>query len=310
MAAAVLVAALVPTTAATAHATTPDGSHRPDTYVVSTVPGTSLEGIHVTRDGTMYVTSVATGAVYIGSTKSPRLRVHLPAGGNGRTAATGVHTDRWGRLLVAGADTDAMYLYDGRGRLVSKRSVPDGSFLNDFTIVGDTVYITDSNQGIVWKASLTARGLGGLSVFLRPGSTTPRLAAPNGIVSSPDGRVLLIGDGANEVTFRVDIRTRRAQVVTTGSRPLFGDGFLLEGHTLYAVLNYEAGDGYDFVVRKVQMSGDWTRARFVADSDPAPLEEGPTTIARDRGRLLWVNSQVYTQPGTPPYTVTKVPGLR
>src|SRR5262245_48430631 len=74
----------------------------PSTYVVSEEPGVMPEGIAVTRDGTMYVTSLGTGAVYRGSVHDPELRVFLPAGADGRSQAAGIHLDGRGRIFVAG----------------------------------------------------------------------------------------------------------------------------------------------------------------------------------------------------------------
>lgn len=46
----------------------------PDTYVVSRAPGVLPEGIAVTPDGTLYVSSDGTGALYRGHIGHPELR--------------------------------------------------------------------------------------------------------------------------------------------------------------------------------------------------------------------------------------------
>lgn len=289
----------------------PDGPrhHRPQTYVVSQTPGDTLEGIEVTRDGTMYVTSVGTGAVYRGSVRNPRLRLFLPPGSDGRTAATGVHVDRWGRVLVAGAGTSKLYLYDARGRLLAARAAKEGSFLNDFTFTRDAVYVTDSAHNMIWRASLTRHGLGPLEPWLTRDRISPIPYFLNGIVATPDGRTLLVGEQGQDLTYRVDIATRtvRPVEVTGANGILSGDGYLLEGHRLYVV--YAAGGGR-YVTRLARLDSTWSRATVIADSEPGAPGATPTTVARDRGRLLWVNSQLDVSPGTPPYTVSVVPGLR
>ncbi|HWD79863.1 MAG TPA: superoxide dismutase [Kribbella sp.] len=297
-----LVTTLLLLAAPTANATT---VHRPTEYVVSTTPGDTLEGIAVTRDGTMYVTSVGSGAVYRGNTRSPYLSRFLAPGSDGRTSATGIHVDRWGRILIAGASTSKLFLYDDRGRLLDVQQAADGSFLNDFTITGDAVYVTDSAHNQLWRAPLTRSGLGKLEPWITRDRIQPTPYYLNGIVT--DGKVLLVGEQGQDVTYRVDLRTKQVSVLDVPNGILSGDGYLLEGHRLYAV--YNAGGG-KYVTRLAILNDDLTAATLVADSGPGAAGATPTTIARDRGRLLWVNSQLDVAPGTPPYTVSVVPGLR
>lgn len=293
------------------HATTDhrNDNSRPSTYVVSEQPGDTPEGIEVTPDGTIYVTSVGSGAVYRGSVRSPRLKPFLAAGSDGRTSATGVHVDRWGRVLVAGASTSKLYLYDARGQLLAARTAQEGSFLNDFAFTADAVYVTDSAHNQIWRASLTAQGLGELEPWLTRDKISPTPYFLNGIVATPDGRTLLVGEQGQDLTYRVDIQTATAKPVeVTGANGILsGDGYLLEGQHLYAV--YNAGGGR-YVTRLARLDSTWSAAEVVADSAPGAAGSTPTTVARDRGRLLWVNSQLDVAPGTPPYTVSVVPGLR
>jgi hypothetical protein len=280
---------------------------RPSTYVVSTTPGDTPEGIAITGDGMMYVTSVGTGAVYRGSTSQPNLRPWLPAGSDGRTSATGIHVDRWGRVLIAGASTSKLYLYDARGRLLAVRKASDGSFLNDFAITADAVYVTDSAHNQIWRAPLTSRGLGELEPWLTRDKIEPTPYFLNGIVT--DGRTLLVGEQGQDVTYRIDLQSRQVSTleITGANGILSGDGYLLEGSRLYAV--YNAGGG-KYVTRLAWLNRDWTKARILADSLPGAPNATPTTVARDAGRLLWVNSQLDAAPGTPPYTVSVVPELQ
>ncbi|NEA35673.1 superoxide dismutase [Streptomyces sp. SID13031] len=280
---------------------------RPGSYLVSTIPGDTPEGIELTRDGTIYVTSVGTGAVYRGTVRDPKLRPFLPAGSDGRTTATGIHVDHWGRVLVAGAATSNLYMYDACGQLLAIRPAAEGSFLNDFAFTTDAVYVTDSAHNQLWRASLTEDGIGRLRPWLTRDKIQPTPYFLNGIVT--DGRALLVGEQGQDVTYRVDLRTKAVTTlaVSGANGILSGDGYLLEGHHLYAVHN--AGGG-KYVARLALLDRDWTKAKVVADSMPAATNSTPTTIARDGERLLWVNSQLDAAPGTPPYTVSVVPGLR
>jgi hypothetical protein len=226
-----------------------------------------------------------------------------------------VHVDRWGRILVAGFDTGALYVYDRSGQLLAERATLPGAALNDFTFSRDAVYVTDSVNQIVWRASLSASGVGPLQAWVTPEHLTPAPGFLNGIVITSDHRTLLVADQAANVTYRVDLATRQgAAIAVHGADGLFSaDGMLLEGHRLYGVYNFvdpTSPTGADWVTREVRLNGDYTEASWVADSDIAPDTDTPTTLARDRDRLLWVNSQLAFGSGTPPYTVTQVPGLR
>lgn len=291
---------------AQAHQTQLEHHQRPETYTVSTTPGDTPEGIEVTRDGTIYVTSVGSGAVYRGTVRNPNLKPFLPAGSDGRTSATGVHVDHWGRILVAGASTSKLYMYDARGHLLAIRPAAEGSFLNDFAFTQDAVYVTDSAHNQIWRATLTKDGLGRLKPWLTRDKIQPTPYFLNGIVT--DGHTLLVGEQGQDVTYSINLRTKAVSTleITGANGILSGDGYLLEGHRLYAV--YNAGGG-KYVTRLALLNRDWTKAQVLADSMPGATNATPTTIARDGHRLLWVNSQLDAAPGTPPYTVSVVPGL-
>jgi hypothetical protein len=288
---------------------------RPTTYIVSRTPADNPEGISVSADGTMYVSSVGSGAVFAGTDREPELHPFVPAGADGRHAAAGVHVDRFGRIFVAGFDTGALYVYDRAGRLLAKRDTVAGAKLNDFTFTDDAVYVTDSGTGTVWRASLTGAAIGPLRAWLTADEFTPSAGFLNGIVTTPGQGALIVSDQLTDTTFHVDISTRHVVPLTVVGAPngLFSaDGLLLEGRHLYGVHNFydpTQPGGIAIVTRLMQMSSDYLIATWIADSDKASAAETPTTIARDGCRLLWVNSQLFTAPGTPPYTVTQVPGL-
>lgn len=291
-----------PAPAAQAH-----GRRRPDRYLVSTTPGENLEGIEVTRRGTMYVTSVATGAVFRGDVRSPRLRRWLPAGRDGRTSATGVHVDRYGHVLVAGASTGRFYTYAANGRLMSTRQVAGESFLNDFSFTRHHVYVTDSASGTVHRARITRFGAGELEPFVTKADFAPATDFLNGIVTTPDERYLVVSDWGTDVTYRVDLRSRRVdRIEIAGGRALGADGLLLRGHTGYALqTDWETERSW---VRVVRFDRSFLTARVVRDSPSVGFDASPTTLAFDRGRLLWVESQLNAPSSRPPFTVARVPG--
>ncbi|MGC4785919.1 SMP-30/gluconolactonase/LRE family protein [Micromonospora zamorensis] len=289
---------------------------RPDTYVVSGAPGVLPEGIAVTRTGTMYVTSVATGAVYRGDVRHRWLRPFLPAGSDGRTRAAGVHVDRAGRLFVAGYDTATLFVYDPDGRLLAKRSAVTGAALNDLVITDHAVYVTDSAGGTIWRATLDGGRVGPLVPWLLPSDFPAAPGFLNGIVATADGRLALVadqgtGEPGTERLWRIDLADATASEVAVSGGQLGADGLLLEGDRLYGVVNFpDPAGGYRFAVNLAVLDGDLRAARVVRQSHTAGLEQSPTTLARDHDRLLWVNSQLNATAPAPPFTVTEVPGLR
>jgi len=290
----------------------PEGQRgRPTTYEI---PGEGVlpEGITVAPGGTFYVSSIGGGAIFRGDVHEPRLREWVPAGHAGRTQAAGIHVDGRGRLFVAGAEgpDGVLYVYDRRGRLVARREPPrTEAALNDLTLTRDAVYVTDSVHQVIYRATLHGSEIGGLEEWL---DLNPHSPAPpegrflNGIVTGGGGRVLLVADLLAEVLFRVDIATQAVELVDLGGAEWGGDGMLLEGRNLYAVVWDQQPDGsFAIDVRAARLSHDLTSGTVVARvDDPSFLD--PTTLARDRDRLLVVNSQLQHQPGTPPFTVTAI----
>jgi sugar lactone lactonase YvrE len=283
----------------------------PATYIVSNEPGVMPEGIAVTPDGTMYVTSFATGAVYRGDVRRPRLTPFLPAGRDGRTQAAGIHVDRYGRIFVAGYATATLFVYDRAGRLLTARTAPDpGAALNDLAITADAVYVTDSQTGVVWRAALSGRRIGDLVAWIDATAFPVAPSYLNGIVTTVDGRVALVADQGTEALFRIDLRGRTVTRVALIGGTFGADGMLLEGDRLYGTVNFatDAG-GVDFAVRVLSLSADLSVGVVVAESGAVSQDQSPTTLARDGRRLLWVNSQFVSAAPSPPFTVTEVPAI-
>jgi sugar lactone lactonase YvrE len=291
----------------------------PATYVVSNTLGDNPENISVSADGTMYVSSVGTGAVYRGNTANATLHPFISAGADGRHQAAGVRVDPWGRIFVAGFDTGTLYVYDRDydrdAHLLAKRVTVPGAALNDLAFGNGAVYVTDSAKQTIWRASLSANHVGQLTAWLTPDRFSPAAGFLNGIVITPDQRTLLVADQISNVTYRVNIARHIATALTVVQAPdgsFSADGLLLEGHRLYGVYNYsDPADPstIDFVTRLVQLDDTYTTATWVADSAIVHEADTPTGIARAGCRLLWVNSQLFAEPNTTPYTVTQIQGL-
>jgi hypothetical protein len=104
----------------------------------------------------------------------------------------------------------------------------------------------------------------------------------------------------------VAARTGEVREVAVAGGSLGGDGLLLRGRTLESVQTDWATE--ETFVRTAQFTGDFSAAVVVRDSARvSAVEVGPTTIARDRGRLLWVEGQLSDETPDVPYRVSVVP---
>ncbi|KUL73815.1 MULTISPECIES: SMP-30/gluconolactonase/LRE family protein [unclassified Streptomyces] len=295
-------ALLIGTTAVPAAGT---GRPLPDRYVVSHAPGTLPEGIDVRPDGTLYVSSDGTGALYRGRVTSPRMRPFPAQGATSRGSTRGVHTDRTGRVYSVGRGRLTVHAPDGR--LLHAVDAPDGPLgapdLNDLVVTRDAVYVTDWANPVVLRASLRNGRVGPLEPWADVRGAFPgfpdRYWLLNGIVADPAGRTLLVASNGTEAVWRIDTATRDVSRLDLGDESFGADGMVLHGRTLYAVLNYGAPHGVyiarlDAELRTGTVVHRVTGARF----------DLPTTLARRACRLYVVNSQNDEPPGTPPYTVT------
>ncbi|MDI9835272.1 hypothetical protein [Streptomyces sp. KAU_LT] len=295
-------ALLIGTTAVPAAGT---GRPLPGTYVVSRTPGTLPEGIDVRPDGTLYVSSDGTGALYRGRVTSPRMRPFPAEGATSRGSTRGVHTDRAGRVLSVGRDRLTVHAPDGR--LLQTVDAPDGPLgapdLNDLVVTRDAVYVTDWANPVVLRASLRNGRVGPLEPWADVRGALPgfpdRYWLLNGIVADPAGRTLLVVSNGTEAVWRIDTATRAVSRLDLGEESFGADGMVLHGRTLYAVLNYGAPHG----VYIARLDADLRTGTVVHRVTGAPFDL-PTTLARHACRLYVVNSQNDEPPGTPPYTVT------
>ena len=105
--------AMTAITALPATAAAASDPHLPDTYVVSEEPGFQPEGIEVTPNGTIYVSSIGNGDVLRGHVTSTRFEQFASGAAAGRAHALGLHADSHGRLYVAGKTQLDVYRADG-----------------------------------------------------------------------------------------------------------------------------------------------------------------------------------------------------
>lgn len=301
--AAVAVALLVATSAQA-------NPHKPDTYVVSNEADFQPEGIGVTNAGVIYVSSIGTGDIYRGHVKSTEFELFSDGAAVDRERSLGVHSDDKGRVFVAGVSHLDVYAADGT--LLAHRPAAAGPIgdpeLNDLAITHDAVYVTDSTNAVIWRASLEGGEIGQLERWfdardVYPGFP-PQFFFLNGIAASPAGDVLLVSSQGLESLIRVDVRTGDSQLVDLGDHTYGPDGIELRGNTVFGVLNYAAPNDEQGVY-VAQLNDDYTTGTVTCSVVEEDFDT-PSTLGLSRNRILVVNSQIDNGLGTPPYTISSV----
>lgn len=257
--------------------------------------GFQPEGIAI--DGSHFFTgSISTGAVYRGDVRSEEGSVLVP-GREGR-AAIGLKVDD-GRVFVAGGPTGQAYVYDANtgAELATYRLTNEETFVNDVVVTPRAAWFTDSFNQVLYKVPLTEDGgLSGQSA-VRTVPLTGDLQYQegfnaNGIEASPNGKKLVIVQSNTGMLFTVASHSgRTTRIDLDHKRVRFGDGLLLDGHTLYVVQNFQDRFAVVDLERDLE-SGDVVERVRDGDFDI------PTTVAQRGDHLYFVNAR-FTTPPTP-----------
>ncbi|MHB1133034.1 MAG: SMP-30/gluconolactonase/LRE family protein [Chloroflexota bacterium] len=283
---------------------------RPDAYVL---PGNTVFPEGITFDestGYFYVSSTMDGTIFRGHVKDSTASVFLPGNTDGRTFAAGLEVDKEGRLFVAGGGTGNMFVYDTETEelLASFNNGNSPTFVNDVTVTknGDA-FFTDSQSPFLYRVFTNASGDLAFEEWLDFTGTVLEWETGfnvNGIVSTPDGKYLIVVQSNTGELFRISLATREVvQIDLGGATVTAGDGLVLKGHRLYVVRNSFR------LISEVALAGDYTSGSIV-DETTDPSFIFPTTAVEARGRLLVVNSQFNNRgPGLSPvlpFTVSSV----
>jgi Cu-Zn family superoxide dismutase len=257
------------------------------------LPGTAVfpEGITFDqRSGTIYVTSTTDGTIFCGDPKDASLAPCFPGGTGGRSTAVGIDVGSEGQLFVAGGATGRVFVVSSTGASLANLVGTTGpSFVNDVAVVrGDTAYVTDSQNAVIYRVYQTAGGAYTLEQWLPLAGTAIEYGRGfnlNGIAASPNGRELYVVQSNTGLLFRIDVATKVVTRVDVGGE-LFknGDGVELRGNTLYVVQNAQQ------TIAEIRLRGDGATGTLVARTGD-PSFRYPTTFVEARGRFLVVNSQ-------------------
>jgi sugar lactone lactonase YvrE len=222
------------------------------------------------------------------------------------TPSLGLKTDGRGRLFVSGGTGGDARVVDLRtGEVIKSYQLATGtSFVNDVILTGRAAYFTDSRNPVLYKLEL---GRGGalpdeaVSIPLSGDFQMGEGNNANGIAPSPDHRSLLIVQSNTGKLFEVNPSTGVTDEVDLGGELLTnGDGLLLQGRVLYAVLNRLN------TVAVIALARDGSSGKIVKRLTDSRFDI-PTTVAAFGERLYLPNARFTTTP-TPdtPYNVVAI----
>jgi hypothetical protein len=208
-------------------------------------------------------------------------------------------------LFVAGCVTGEAYVYDAdTGEAIETYPLAAfGNVINDVVITREAVFFTDFTAPFLYRLPLSRNGrlppgAAALPIPLAGNTESDDLASPataNGIVASPNGDTLIIGDSSTAQIYRVDPLTGHSDRIMV-DKPLTGfiDGIVLRQNTLYILSPANPGDPDDIDrIQIVTLDKDWlTGIRLDDMTDPENLD-GVASGAMF-GNTLYVNNARYT----------------
>ena len=252
------------------------------------------EGITEGPGSAFFAGSLGDGTIFRGDVATGEVEVFLRPDGDGRQAIAGLDIDGHGRLIACDFDGGQVFGYDlASGRLAARHALPVGSLPNDVVVAGDTAYVTDSGDPVIWRLSAGPGGIGEPEVAIdlsRFGVADP--AYLNGIVAHPGGPLLAASQGEGGVLWRIDPADATASPVDLEGYEFNADGMLAEGDVLYGVTHRgETVEDAVFLISAARLAPDW-RSGVILGELTDQAWGFPTTIAKVGGQLLVVCSQI------------------
>jgi hypothetical protein len=217
--------------------------------IVPALTGAPPEGFTIGRGTTAYNSSVD-GSIYKVDLRSGEGEVLVPAVPGfdlfaGDCYKLGMRVDpRSNYLFVAGCVVGNAMVFDAEtgAEIANYGLAPFGTVINDLAITRDAVYFTDFTAPNLYRVPLSKngrliKGAAGTPIPLAGDNDSDPLASPltaNGIVATPNGDALIIGDSATASIYRVDPATGHSDRIVVDP-PLEGfiDGIILRNRTLY-----------------------------------------------------------------------------
>lgn len=250
------------------------------------------EGIVNGNGSEFFVGSLVAGAIYKGDLRTGIGSILVPQQ-EGRFAVGLDYDERTDYLFVAGLSEFA-YVYNATtGADIASIPLTTLSFpntlINDCVVTKSAVYITESYHPIFYRVPLLKNGRLpdpiGVETISLSGDLAGIPGGSNGIVATPNGKNLIIGNATTGHIHLVNPSTGVAQEIDLGGILLpANDGLVLQGKALYVV----QPDYYQISV--VELSSDYKSGEVVRVITH-PEFKFPTTATLFGSRLYAVNAR-------------------
>jgi sugar lactone lactonase YvrE len=303
-----LIACTVPMLSASA-------GEKPFPKRVPVLDGSYHEGFAIGRGTTAYSGS-PDGSIYKVDLRSGRGEILVPPEPNFDVVndcyKLGMRVDsRSNYLFVAGCFWGNAYVFDADSgeEIMNYQLAELGTVINDLAITRDAVYFTDFTGPFLYRLPLSRNGAlpagadAATALPLSGNGNGPFTA--NGIVATPNGETLIIGDSFNAQIYRVDPTTGHADQIIVDP-PLVGfiDGIVMHDDVLFILT--PVFDGSPDLIQVVALDDDMltgTLLGVITDPDMDGVASGALF-----GDSLYVNNARYFDFPTPDteYWITKL----
>jgi outer membrane protein assembly factor BamB len=274
---------------------------KPFAKTVPALTGAPPEGFTIGLGTTAYNASVD-GSIYKVDLRSGEGEVLVPAEPGfdlfaGDCYKLGLRVDpRSNYLFVAGCFWGNAYVFDAETgeELMNYELAPFGTVINDLAITREAVYFTDFTAPFLYRLPLSKNGRlpdGAASTPIPLNGDNGPFTA-NGIVATPNGDTVIIGDSTTAQIYRVDPVTGHTDRIVVDP-PLVGfiDGIVMHQGMLYILTPFGDGSGPDWIqvvaLDKEMLTG--TMVGKIIDPDMDGVASGAMF-----GNSLYVNNARYT----------------
>ncbi len=283
----------------------------PSTYEL---PGEAVypEGIAYDEESnTFLVGSANDGTIFRGDVETGEITTFVEGAERPPFTTLGLKVNDQGQLWVAGGGSGQVLVYDlatAEQTRTIETPEAEATLLNDLIVAssGD-VYITDSYRPVLFKvAGDTDTAEPWLDFAGTAFEYQEEGVNANGIEVTPDDEYLLVVQMNTGQLYRIEVASKEVSEVDLGDETLAnGDGLVLDGQTLYVVLQQP-----DNEIVVVEMAEDFASGTVTSRIQDQSLAAPATAIKVDN-RLLVVNTQfdaMQSDEGPSlPFTVTSIP---
>jgi len=311
---------------------TVDAGEKPFANIVPALTGAPPEGFAIGRAFTAYTGSVD-GSIYKLNLRTGEGEILVPAEPDfdifTQCFKLGMRVDkRSNYLFAAGCAGGNAYVFDAESgdevaeyQLAPETAPTDPpTVINDLAITRKAVFFTDFGQPFLYRLPLSRNGrlpegedaatpLPLIGDFKDDHDAQQGFSLANGIVATPNGKTLVVGNSANAQIYRVDPKTGDTDRIELDT-PLTGfiDGIVLYGNMLFILTPYDVifpDNGPPFAdpnnpidrIQVVALDEDQRTGTLLGNiTDPENLD-GVASGAMFGGSLYVNNARYLTFPG-------------